>query len=105
MLETEQQWWLYLIRMANGNLYCGVTTDVSRRLAEHSQHSAKGAKALRGKGPLELVFTYQAESKQQAMQLEWKLKKYSKKQKEEIVSGKSLLDGCPIPITTDNESF
>lgn len=87
MSETEQEWWLYLIRMANGNLYCGVTTDVDRRFEEHSQGSLKSAKALRGKGPLRLVFTYRAESKQHAMQLEWKLKKYTKKQKEEIVAG------------------
>lgn len=91
-MQTEQVWWLYLIRMANGNLYCGVTTDVSRRFNEHCDSGYKSAKALRGKGPLELVFTYKAESKQQAMQLEWRLKQCSKQQKEAIILGtKSLL--------------
>jgi len=85
--DTEKSWWLYLIRMANGNLYCGVTTDVNRRFEEHANNPLKAAKALRGKGPLELVFTFKAQSKQHAMQLEWKLKKYSKKQKEELVAG------------------
>ncbi len=92
MLDTDQIWWLYLIRMANGNLYCGVTTDVNRRFSEHAQSSLKSAKALRGKGPLKLVYTYKAKSKQHAMQLEWKIKKHSKKQKEEIVAGRTCLE-------------
>lgn len=91
-MQTEQTWWLYLVRMANGNLYCGVTTDVDRRFNEHCQNGPKSAKALRGKGPLELVYTYKAESKQQAMQFEWKLKQYSKQQKEAVIKGsKSLI--------------
>lgn len=87
MHSLEQRWWVYLIRMANGNLYCGVTIDLDRRLNEHRYDSVKGAKALRGKGPLELVFAYQAQTKQRAMQLEWQLKRYSKKQKEELIAG------------------
>ncbi|HUH58099.1 MAG TPA: GIY-YIG nuclease family protein [Pseudomonadales bacterium] len=92
MREDEACWWLYLIRMANGNLYCGVTTDLARRFEEHSQNPTKAAKALRGKGPLELVFTYKAQSKQHAMQLEWKIKKCSKAYKEALVAGVSLLE-------------
>lgn len=91
MGTNQQCWWVYLIRMANGHLYCGVTTDVNRRFEEHSTHPTKSAKALRGKGPLELVFTYEASSKQQAMQLEWQLKQYSKKKKEALVAGEISL--------------
>jgi predicted GIY-YIG superfamily endonuclease len=33
-------WWVYLLRCADGSLYCGVTTDLDRRLAEHKQRQA-----------------------------------------------------------------
>lgn len=85
MADENQKWWLYLIRMANGNLYCGVTTDVQRRFLEHSGNSQKTAKALRNKGPLKLVCTYSAGSKQQAMQLEYRLKQWTKKRKEQLI--------------------
>lgn len=91
MGTNQQCWWVYLIRMANGHLYCGVTTDVNRRFEEHRTHPTKSAKALRGKGPLELVFTYETSSKQQAMQLEWQLKQYPKKKKEALVAGEISL--------------
>jgi putative endonuclease len=45
-------WHLYLVETAGGALYTGITTDVERRLAEHA--AGRGAKALRGKGPLTL---------------------------------------------------
>lgn len=91
VVSSQSLWWLYLVRMANGALYCGVTTDVNRRFAEHCESGIKTAKALRGKGPLELVYTYQAEDKQQAMQQEWRVKKLNKKQKEALIKGQLQL--------------
>ncbi len=52
--EAAPRWHLYLIETAAGALYTGITTDVTRRLAEH--RAGRGAKALRGKGPLHLVY-------------------------------------------------
>ena len=92
MAENIKNWWVYLLRMGNGALYCGVTTDVPRRFAEHSSGGKKAAKALKNKGDLELVFTYCAASKQQAMQLEWRIKQWPKSQKECLVAGQFGLD-------------
>ncbi len=50
--RDEPVWHLYLLETAAGALYTGITTDVDRRLAEHA--AGRGAKALRGKGPLKL---------------------------------------------------
>ena len=44
-------WYLYLIRIHNGSLYTGITTDVDRRFAEHVAGGKKAAKYFRGKGP------------------------------------------------------
>lgn len=80
-------WVVYLIRTAAGSLYCGVTNDMQRRLREHCADGPRTAKALRGRGPLQLVFTYPAADKQHAMQLEWRIKQWPKARKEALVSG------------------
>lgn len=92
MEQQTSSWWLYLIRMANGNLYCGVTTDVERRFKEHCSNTVRAAKALRNKGPLQLVCTYQAASKQQAMQLEYRLKQWPKARKERLVKEPAMIN-------------
>lgn len=82
--ETEQKWFIYMIRTAKNALYTGITTNVERRFQEH-QHSKKGAKALRGKGPLTLVWTKEVENKSAALKLEAAVKKLTKRQKEALV--------------------
>ena len=77
-------WHLYMLRMPSGMLYTGITTDVARRLAQHQ--AGKGAKALRGKGELELVFHCQAGDRSNALKLEYRVKQLSKKQKENLVA-------------------
>lgn len=79
------QWAVYLIRTASNQLYCGVTTDVERRLNEHSG-SKKGAKYLKGKGPLNLAWTEQVGDKKTAMRLEYRIKRLSKAKKELIIN-------------------
>lgn len=77
-------WYLYLIRSQDNRLYTGITTDVSRRFAEHQ--AGKGAKALRGRGTLRLVFSKLIGSRSQALRIEYKIKQLSKTQKERLVS-------------------
>jgi len=85
-----QDWYLYLIRCRDGSLYTGITTDVDRRLAEHQ--SGKGSKYLRGRSPLILVFQKELGSKNLALAMENKVKKLTKKQKEELIRDKTLID-------------
>ncbi|MBV7296574.1 GIY-YIG nuclease family protein [Enterovibrio paralichthyis] len=82
--DTIQPWYVYLIRTRDDALYCGVTTDVARRFSEHQDNGTKTAKYLRGKQPLTLAWSFQAASKQQAMSLEWKIKRLTKRDKERL---------------------
>ena len=79
VIATE--WFLYMVEYADGRVYTGITTDVNRRFAEHSEGGIKGAKALRGKGPLKLVFQQQMLNRSTASIAESAIKKLSKKQK------------------------
>ncbi|MFD2189209.1 GIY-YIG nuclease family protein [Pistricoccus aurantiacus] len=74
--ETTPDWSLYLIETAAGALYTGITTNVERRLIEH-RSGRRGAKALRGKGPLRLVHQQAVGSRSEALKLEAWLKKQS----------------------------
>jgi len=76
-------WHLSMLRLPNGMLYTGITTDVARRLAQHQ--AGKGAKALRGKGELTLAFHCRVGDRSTALRLEYRVKQLSKIQKERLV--------------------
>jgi len=78
-----KNWFLYLIETSSGQLYTGITTNVARRLAEHE--AGKGAKYLRGKGPLTLRCEYPAGDRSMASQLEAKVKALSKQKKIHLI--------------------
>jgi len=79
------EWYLYIVRTRNGSLYTGVTTDVVRRLTEHA-HGKRGAKFLRSKGPLQLVYQRQVGSRAEAQRLEYQIKRLPKNEKEKLIS-------------------
>ncbi|SFM38527.1 putative endonuclease [Marinobacter zhejiangensis] len=95
-------WSLYLVRTAKGALYTGITTDVERRFGEHQ--AGRGARALRGKGPLDLAFAVEVGERRLAAQLEWKVKQWPKAQKEALVRGEfPLPDVDPAGETTPDD--
>lgn len=83
-------WYLYLIRSHNNHLYTGITTDVERRLHQHQ--TGKGAKALRGRGALTLVFSQRVGDHSLALKIEYRIKKLTKLQKERLVSQETTLE-------------
>ncbi len=90
MSESERRYWsVYLIRNNRNALYCGATNDVERRFKQHQE--GKGAKALKGKGPLALEWTTSFDSKSMAMKAEYFIKRLTKKQKELLVESKASI--------------
>ena len=85
------QWFIYMIRTAKGALYTGITTDVARRFAEHQAGAPKGARSLRGKGALELVFSAETTDRATASKLEWQIKQWPRRQKEALIRGEVVL--------------
>lgn len=76
-------WQLYIVRTASGMLYTGITNDIQRRFLQHQ--TGKGAKALRGKGPLELVFFCEAGDRSSASKFEYRIKQLKKRDKIRLV--------------------
>lgn len=90
-------WYLYLVRCADGCLYTGISTDVSRRLAEHRDN--RGARRLRGRGPLELVYQTAVGDRGAAQRIEYRVKRLDRHAKQALVEGRlELADlGDPMP--------
>jgi len=82
--DRMPEWHLYMVRCRGGSLYTGIATDVERRLAEH--RAGKGAKYLRGRGRLKLVFKQRIGNRGAALKIERRIKKWPKDKKERLVA-------------------
>ncbi len=76
-------WNVYLLRCGDGSLYTGIATDVSRRVAEHKD-GERGAKYLRGRGPLDLIFQQEIGDRSLAAKIEHRVKQFPKEYKEDL---------------------
>jgi putative endonuclease len=88
---ADTEFSLYIVRCADGTLYTGIATDVDRRLSEH-ESGLRGARFLRGKGPLQVVFSEVVGDRSLASRLEYRVKKLDRSKKLELIDGRSRLD-------------
>ena len=79
---------VYMVRCVDDSLYTGYTTDLERRINTHNE--GKGAKYTRARLPVRLVYFKEVENMSEGLKLEAKLKKLSKKKKEDLVQGFEL---------------
>lgn len=77
---------VYILRCADDSYYTGIAVDVARRVNEH-ESSPRGAKYLKGRRPLTLVYAAAAGDRSKASQLEYRVKQLSRAQKEALISG------------------
>jgi len=69
-------WYVYLLRCADNTLYCGITTDLKRRVAQHNKGVA--AKYTRARTPVTLETFTEVKDKSEALKLELKVKKQAR---------------------------
>ena len=81
--KENKHFFVYLLRCADGTLYCGWTIDLKRRLAAHN--SGKGAKYTRARRPVELVYFEEMEDKSSAIRREWQIKHISRAEKLQLI--------------------
>jgi putative endonuclease len=86
----KKRWLVYILLTAAGLLYTGISTDPARRLQEH-EAGKKGARSLRGKGPLQIVFLTHAADRSAASILEARIKRMSRARKLQLISGEYKL--------------
>lgn len=84
-------YYLYIVRCADNSLYCGITTNLERRLKEHNSHNKKSAKYTRYKQPVVLVYSEKFTDRSSGLKKEWQIKKLSKKEKELLVRYNNIM--------------
>ncbi len=76
-----QIWSVYLVRCADDSLYCGVTTDMDRRLREHNGLKSGGAKYTKTRRPVSVCVCVACESRSEALKLEDRIQKLPRHKK------------------------
>ncbi len=84
------EWYVYMLRCADGTLYTGVTTDLERRVSEHNgltkTANAKGAKYTKARRPVALVYYEEVEDRSAAQGREAALRKLTHPEKQKLVT-------------------
>lgn len=81
---------VYIVRCADETYYTGIAVDVARRVAEH-ENSPRGAKYLKGRGPLTLVYSQSVGDRSTASRIEFRIKQLSRSGKQALIDGATNL--------------
>ena len=80
---SNTRWHLYVLRCVDETLYCGITTDLKRRLAQHQAGTA--ARYTRGRSPVVLLKSWRKKDHSTALKAEIAFKKLTRVQKERVI--------------------
>ena len=79
-------WHVYVVVCFDNSFYCGITTNIERRIKQHNGELSGGAKYTRSRRPCRLVYKEKAENRSTASKKEYWFKKLSRKQKEKYIN-------------------
>jgi putative endonuclease len=74
---------VYLLRCADGTLYCGWSTDLPRRLRQHEAGIA--SRYTRTRRPVELVWSAECADRSEAMREEVRVKRLTRAEKHALI--------------------
>ena len=80
---STKLWFLYILQCKDKSLYTGISTDIKRRIKEHSK--GEGSRALRGRLPVKLVYQESCGTRSAALKREAEIKKWPRKKKLALV--------------------
>lgn len=82
--QAIKPWYVYLVRAANGSLYCGISDDPQRRFLAHQ--NGRGARYFKTSPAQALVYVEQWPDKGEALRQERLVKRLRKSAKEALVA-------------------
>jgi putative endonuclease len=77
--------WVYILKCADGSYYTGHTDNLEKRIGEHRSGAFGGYTSTRL--PVELVFSQDFSSREEALTSERQIKGWSRKKKEAMMRG------------------
>jgi len=82
-MKRSGKFYVYIVECRGGTYYTGYTNDLNKRIKFHN--SGYGAKYLRGKLPVKLVYKKEYKYYKNALYTERNLKKLTRVQKENLI--------------------
>ncbi len=97
---SQKYLYVYILLCENNTYYIGVTNDVERRFEEHCEAKNPNSFTARNR-PVKVVYTQKFDDFNAAIDLETRLKKWSRKKKEALISGELHL----LPELSKKKNF
>lgn len=82
-MKRSGRFFVYILQCRDGTFYTGYTPDLARRLKLHN--AGQGAKYTRGRRPVKMVWSKEYRYLRRAFLAELKIKKLTRKQKENLI--------------------
>ena len=82
-IKRKGKFFVYIVQCSNGTCYTGYAQNLKERISLHN--SGNGAKYLKGKLPVKLVYAKEYRYYKNALNAERRLKKLTRKQKSMLI--------------------
>ena len=82
-IKSNDRWFVYLLRCADGTLYTGIAIDLTRRVKQHNAGTA--SRYTRSRLPVVLVYQEPQPSRSLALKKELAVKALSRRDKESMI--------------------
>ncbi len=82
---NQAEWFVYILKCADGSLYTGITNDLARRLERHSE--GKASRYTRARLPVALVYRELHPDRSSASIREAAIKRLPRPDKEALIQG------------------
>lgn len=86
-MSSPGNWFVYVLRCADGSLYTGITTDTARRLAQHNGTVGGGARYTRSRRPVTLTHVEVASDRAAALRREAAIRRLPRARKLALCAG------------------
>lgn len=80
-------WYVYIVKCSDGSLYTGITKNLGRRVKEHNSDNQLGAKSLRYRRPVVLVYYQVFVNQVEAAKRERAIKRWRREYKLKLIEG------------------
>lgn len=87
--SKSNQWYVYILKCKNGDLYIGITDNLERRFEEHK--SGKGGKFTHAFKVSKLLYSELSNSRNDALKREAQIKGWTRKKKLALIKGDMVL--------------
>ncbi|MEE8389383.1 MAG: GIY-YIG nuclease family protein [Anaerolineae bacterium] len=94
MNRAQAPWFFYALRCADGTLYAGVTTDLTRRVAEHN--AGRGARYTAGRRPVRPVAAWRFPDRGAAQRAEARFRRLTRTRKLALIEQRLSFEGAPF---------